>query len=66
MATRQAKSQKQEAAKGKTLLQARVDRDLQRQFKAKCALAGRRMNDVLEEMIRAWVKGESEKHTAAA
>jgi uncharacterized protein (DUF4415 family) len=63
--TRQpANTNKQKVAK--VLLQARVDSDLQRQFKAKCALLGRRMNDVLEQLLRDWVGSETTEKQAAA
>ena len=50
---------------GKKSLSNAVDEELIRQFKAACAIKGRKMNDVLEELIKGYAeqvaKEEKEK-----
>ena len=45
--------------KGKVFWQVMIDRPLHRQFKARCVLAGKTMNQQVEEMIRSWLKKAS-------
>ncbi len=42
--------------KGKVFRQVVIDKDLHRQFKARCVEISKTMSEQTEELIRAWVK----------
>ena len=42
--------------KGKVFWQVIIDRDLHRQFKARCVEISKTMSEQTEELIRTWVK----------
>jgi DNA-binding FrmR family transcriptional regulator len=46
---------------GKKYLSNAVDEDIIRQFKAACALSDRKMNEVLEELMKSYVEQVAKK-----